>query len=348
MGRLGSSTTRTLQSRLIRTWDYWYNSGGWDDYPPQVYARTHDLYGHVTPVVNSAHAIRTAKILRMAARALGEPITEYDSDVVELSQALQNHAWDEEAGYFSYVLHDDAGVPCGFLRHSSGANFNRGMDGASPLVADCCTPAQTSRLIEQLMTPGRMWSPIGLSTVDQRAPYYRDDGYWNGAVWMAHQWFFWKALLDQGAADEAYRIAETALTIWQQEVDRTHNCFEHFVISSGRGAGWHHFSALSAPVLNWYSAYHRPGHFSTGYNVWIEGLLIASDHTKLAAALSLHGTPNQTPVVLATLAADQSYSATWNGEQVPCKTRVAGTVEITLPSGNGSGQLVVQANSLPV
>ncbi len=37
-GRLGSSTTRTLQSGLLRTWDYWYNSGGWDDYPPQVYA----------------------------------------------------------------------------------------------------------------------------------------------------------------------------------------------------------------------------------------------------------------------------------------------------------------------
>ncbi|MCC6454019.1 MAG: hypothetical protein IT328_03675 [Caldilineaceae bacterium] len=348
MGRLGSSTTRTLQSGLIRTWDYWYNSGGWDDYPPQVYARTHDLYAFMTPVVNSAHAIRTAKILRMAASALGEAISEYDTDIVELSQALQDYAWDEEAGYFSYVLHDDEGVPRGFLRHSSGVNFNMGMDGASPLVADCCTPAQTSRLIEQLMTPGRMGSPIGLSTVDQRAPYYRNDGYWNGAVWMAHQWFFWKALLDQGAADAAYHIAETALTIWQQEVDRTYNCFEHFVIDSGRGAGWHHFGALSAPVVNWYSAYHRPGHFTTGHNVWIESLSIAPDHSKLAAALLLYGNPGQTPVVLATLAADRSYSATWNGTQVPCKTRVAGTVEITLPSGNGSGQLVVQANSLPV
>ncbi|MGH9345159.1 MAG: twin-arginine translocation signal domain-containing protein, partial [Terriglobia bacterium] len=35
-GRLGSSTTRRHQDHLIVTWDYFYNSGGWDDYPPQV------------------------------------------------------------------------------------------------------------------------------------------------------------------------------------------------------------------------------------------------------------------------------------------------------------------------
>lgn len=137
VGRLGSSTTRVmpsgrpLQSRLLRTWDYWYNSGGWDDYPPQVYARDHDLYASVTPVVNSAHAIRTAKILRMAALALDEETSEYELDIAELSQSLQQHAWDEEVGYFSYLLHDTNGAPSGFLRHSSGVNFNMGMDGAS-------------------------------------------------------------------------------------------------------------------------------------------------------------------------------------------------------------------------
>jgi hypothetical protein len=35
-GRFGSSSTRTLKSTLLKTWDYWYNSGGWDDYPAQV------------------------------------------------------------------------------------------------------------------------------------------------------------------------------------------------------------------------------------------------------------------------------------------------------------------------
>ncbi len=32
-GRLGSSTTRTMRTSLLKGWDYFYNSGGWDDYP---------------------------------------------------------------------------------------------------------------------------------------------------------------------------------------------------------------------------------------------------------------------------------------------------------------------------
>ena len=201
-GRYGSSTTRTLKSGLIRTWDYFYNSGGWDDYPPQVHVHREGLESSVTPASNTAHAIRTAKILRLAATALGETadFAEYDADITQLSEALQRFSWDEGAGYFSYVRHDEEGQPAGVLRHESGINYNMGLDGAYPLVAGVCTAAQRERLIGHLMTEGRMWSRIGLSTVDQTAPYFRIDGYWNGAVWMPHQWFFWRALLDAGQA----------------------------------------------------------------------------------------------------------------------------------------------------
>ena len=34
------------------------------------------------------------------------------------------------------------GSPPGILRHESGANFNMGLDGASPLFAGICTPEQ--------------------------------------------------------------------------------------------------------------------------------------------------------------------------------------------------------------
>ena len=33
-GQEGGSTTANLHSGLLRPWDYFYNSGGWDDYPP--------------------------------------------------------------------------------------------------------------------------------------------------------------------------------------------------------------------------------------------------------------------------------------------------------------------------
>jgi hypothetical protein len=345
VGRYGSSTTR-MPSNLIRTWDYFYNSGGWDDYPPQRYVHEQGLEATVAPVVNTAQAIRTAKILRAAARALGTPesahdVAEYDEDIAQLSEALQTYAWDEESGAFGYVRHDEAGEPTGILRHPSGVNFNLGLGGASPLVAGICTPDQEARLMDALMSEAHMWSRCGLSTVDRSAPYYRDDGYWNGAVWMPHQWYMWKALLDLGRADEAYRIAKTGLEVWKREVERSYNCFEHFIVQTGRGAGWHHFGGLSSPVLSWYGAYHRPGRLTTGLDAWVVSRRVGQDGRELSAELALFGQPRHTPVVIAALDPDASYAATWNGEPVPHHARVPGVVEIQLPAGDAEGQLDV-------
>ncbi|MEI8192038.1 MAG: hypothetical protein WCI75_20185, partial [candidate division NC10 bacterium] len=136
-GRLGSSTTGRMKSGLLKTWDYFYNSAGWDDYPPQVAVHRGGLEATVTPVINTSHAIRSGRILQMAARALGLPddITDYETDIAAWTDALNRCSWDAEAGYFSYVTHDDAGRPVGILRHESGANYDMGLDGASPLFA---------------------------------------------------------------------------------------------------------------------------------------------------------------------------------------------------------------------
>ncbi|MBN2001825.1 MAG: hypothetical protein JXA21_00600 [Anaerolineae bacterium] len=339
-GRLGSSTTRSFKSNLLRTWDYFYNSGGWDDYPPQVYIHQNRLASAVTPVITTAQVIRTAKIMRMAALALGEDPAEYDADIEAMSNDLQTYAWDEEAGVFSYVLHDAEGNPQNILRHESGVNFNLGLDGVSPLTAGVCTPEQEARLLAILMSPERMWCRFGISTVDQTAPYYRDDGYWNGAVWMAHQWFVWKTLLDLGRADDAYRIAKTALNLWEAEVGDSYNCFEHFLVQSGRGAGWHHFGGLSAPVLCWYGAYHRPGRITVGLDMWIEALDITPDHKALSARLRHFGAAHHAPLVIITLKPGD-YNTTWNGNPVPVTARYAGTFEIQLPAGAEVGILKV-------
>jgi hypothetical protein len=342
-GRWGSSTTRNLKSGLIRTWDYFYNSGGWDDYPPQVHVHREGLTATVAPVISTAQVIRTAKILRIVALALGEPTVEYDQDIEQLSGALQAHAWDEAAGYFGYVCHDEEGNPTHILRDADGPNYNMGMDGASPLVAGICTPAQEARLVAALMSPERLWTPYGLSTVDRSAPYYRDDGYWNGAVWMAHQWFFWKALLDLGRADEAHQIAQTALEVWETEVARSNNCFEHFIVQTGRGAGWHHFGGLSAPVLCWFGAYHRPGRLTPGLDIWIESLDVPPEKTGLRARLQHHGPAHHDPVVIATLVPG-SYRATLDGVPMPAQARYPGTLELHLGQGFNAGELAICAD----
>jgi hypothetical protein len=239
---------------------------------------------------------------------------------------------------FSYVVHDAFGQPTGFLRHTSGENFNLGLDGISPLFAGICTPQQEQHIIARMTSPTHMWSTIGLVSVDQSAPYYLASGYWNGTVWFPYQWFLWKALLDLGYGDLAFQIAHTALELWKKEVEETYHCFEHFIVASGRGSGWHQFGGLSAPVLNWFNAYYQPGTLTCGYDTWIESQTFSPDNTSLRAHLS-HPADGRTWVAIAVLNADHTYSVDWNGQQIEPDLRFPGVLEIPLA---GSGILQIQ------
>ncbi|MFZ6030934.1 MAG: MGH1-like glycoside hydrolase domain-containing protein [Chloroflexota bacterium] len=345
-GRLGSSTTRQMKSGLLKTWDYFYNSGGWDDYPPQVYVHRHALEATTTPVISTSYGIRTAKILQMAARALGLPddVAEFQTDIDTWCSALNRYAWDAEAGYFGYVCHTADGEPRQILRHESGQNFNMGTDGASPLFAGVCTPEQERSILDRLASPERMWTPIGLCTVDKTAAYYRVDGYWNGAVWFPHQWFCWRALLDLNARDFAARIAHTALETWKAEVDASYHCFEHFIVQSGRGAGWHQFGGLCTPVLLWYGAYHRPGRLTVGYDTWVAAQQFGDHHRRLDAVLEYHGAPGHPFAVIAAMNPDRAaYQVTWEGQPVDFYERYPGILEITLDGNRPRGRLVVSS-----
>jgi hypothetical protein len=343
-GRLGSSTTRTLKSNLLRTWDYFYNSGGWDDYPPQEYIHTQGMEPIVTPVVNTAHAIRTAKILKLAAIQLGlkNDVNAYDKDIKMFSKALQKYSWDEESGYFSYVLHDDKGKPSKILKYQDEINYDMGLDGAYPLVAGICTPGQKTRLLGFLKSDKHIWSQVGLSAVDQSAPYFQKDGYWNGTVWMAHQWFYWKTMLDLGEADFAFKIADTALETWKLEVEASYNCMEHFIIETGRGAGWHEFGGLSAPVLAWYSAYYRPGNFTTGLNLWQQNKVFNENNSELSVDLMWSDNDSPTCSVVACMNPANQYSVIWNGKKVDVKLLSRSTLSINLSFGKaGKGHLEI-------
>ena len=191
------------------------------------------------------------------------------------------------------------------------------------------------------MNDQRMWCRCGISTVDQSAPYFRNDGYWNGAVWMPHQWLFWRALLIWAGLTTLTASRGTALDVWKSEVESSYNCFEHFIVQSGRGAGWHHFGGLSSPVLNWYSSYYRPGRLTTGLQAWVQSLEIGAGQRSLTAQLVLSGRERHTPAAIAVLAPGAVLRATWNGQPTAVHERFPGTLEVTLPVGQGHGTLVV-------
>ena len=286
-GHAGSSTTANLKTGLLRPWDYFYNSGGWDDYPPQKVTHEQRLDAVCTPVVTTAHVTRCARILAHTAGLLGktEDQARLLADAQRFGEALSRYAWDEESGYFGYVVHDRQGEARDILRDSTGANHNMGLGGASPLFAGACDDHQASRLWQHLESSDHLWSSCGLSTVDQSASYYRRDGYWNGAVWLPYQWLFFKAALDAGRTDFALRLADTLLNLWQEECAASYHCFEHFMIESRRGAGWHQFSGLSSPIVQFYASCYRPGTLTTGHDTFVREAKWSADNACLEGKL---------------------------------------------------------------
>jgi hypothetical protein len=320
LGGAESSPTRKLKSGLIKTWDIFYNSGGWDDYCPQVFVHKQKLESSVAPTINTAHQIRFAKLLKMAAWQLGyqDDMAKYDSDISMYSKALQDHAWDELSGYYGYVKHGRDGRPTGILEYSHGVNFNMGLDGCSPLIAGICTPKQKEKIIEHLFTKGQLWADQGITAIDQSAPYYDKDGYWNGRVWMPHQWFFWKTMLDLNEPEKAIRIASTALDVWKRETDDTYNCWENFSIESGNGGGWHQFGALSSPVLNWYSSLYKQGTVTHGFNIWPISQKFSANNDGFKGEFKLFADQNiRTATLLLCLNDKTNYEAKCNGKSIP-------------------------------
>lgn len=284
---------RIKENGLFNTWPIFYNSGGWDDYPTQVYVHQHHLEDIVCPMVNVSVTVLCAKMLKLMAEVMGEDTTEYDEDISFYSQAIEKYGWDEESGYYGYVQDDS-------VLKIDGINADMGMDGVYPYIAGISALQRAERIVDNIKNG--LMTPIGVSVVDVRAPYFRKDGYWNGSVWMPHQWILWKAFLDHGETELALQIADTALKVWKQEVDHTYNCYEHFMLANGRGAGFHQFSGLSTPVLMWYNAMYRPYTVTGGFQTLIRERKTGKD----AISFSIRA-DGERPTVLVCLEEGKQY-----------------------------------------
>ncbi len=345
VGRNPHSTT-LMPSGLIRTWDYFYSSGGWDDYPPQheLRSNTH-LYPSVAPMVSSAYYLRAAKILRMQAERLGKKsdVAQYTKEINALKKAIQNYGWDEESGYFGYVMHNNEGVPTGIYRADDGSNYNQGLDGVSPLVAGICTPEQTSQLVDKIFSPKHLWTSVGISTVDQSASYYDHAGYWNGSVWIPHQMMLWKTMLDNNLTEEAHKIAFTALEAWSKECGESYNSPEHFIISSGRGAGWHNFSGLSSPVVCWYHSYFCQGTLTTGFDVVVERGEFSNEQSHYTATLRFEkDAVGKSVATVVCLNPAHTYKATLNGKALKTESPYPGLLYVSMEATRKPATLVVE------
>lgn len=328
-GKAEGSTTNPFQSGLLTTYDYFYNSSGMDDLPPQVAMHKNGLEPFAAPCISTSHVIRCAKILAYAAHFFGmqADVSEYEEDITFFTGALQ-HAWDAESGYFSYVIHDETGYPVSFLRTPEGENFNKGMDGVYPLIAGACTEEQENSLLAHIQNPAEMLTEVGISAVDRTASYYIGNGYWNGNVWFSHQWFLWKTMLDLGEGAFAWEMAQIALQAWKKEVDATYNTFEMLNIETGRGGWYHQFGGLSAPLNIWHSAYYLPGTVSTGLDTWVQSCEFTENES--AAGIAVKKCTEKSSLIIVAMNPAYDYTVHINGEEAAAVCRTAGALEILL------------------
>ena len=338
-GKIRGSTTAKFKSGLTTTYDYFYSSSGMDDYPAQVLMMDENVRDKAAPVISSSQLIRCAKILKMVALALGktDDSAEYDKDIKRVSEALNKYSWDEECGYYSYVLHDENYEPTEIFRAADGENINKGLDGIYPLIAGVCDENQKKIILAHLQNPEEMLSPYGISAVDMTAGYFKVNGYWNGHVWFPHQWFIWKTMLDMGESDFAYTIAKLALDIWKREVEYSYYTFEMVNVVTGRGGWFHNFGGLSAPINLWTAAYYKPGTFNTGFDVWVENKEFSDDNKAFEAEFKYYGNNEKFTVIVAMSDEKKDYTVNLNGKEISYTVRDESAIEITINTEKKAG-----------
>lgn len=327
-------TKNQFQSKMIKPKNDFFYSTNLNDYPPKTFIYQNNLQEITAPVIITAHVIRIAKIMRMAAFELNKNVDAefYKTDIQLFSEALQEHSWDSKSAYFGYVLHDSIGYPVDILQTVGEENFNKGINGCLPLIAGVCSKSQEEKIIEHLFSEGQLWTKQGLSMVDQTASYYSENGYCNGSVRIAPQWFFFKTMLDLNYPDKARQIAKTALNIWKQEVEATYNCFEFISIASGRGVGEHQFSGLTSPIIDWYNTFYQPGKFTTGFNIWIKNRTINTVFTQFQADLVIFdGKRGGATSVFLCMNENERYTVFWNGKNIGYYDVHNGLLQIEIP-----------------
>lgn len=337
-GRNHKSTCAKFNNGLLTTYDYWYSHCGMDDYPAQVEMMAKKAQKYTCPCLSTAQIIRAGKIMKMVAYSLNrlDDIKIYDKDIAYSTKALNELAWDEESGYFGYTLYDEQGNVTGIMRTDDGENWNKGMDGIYPIVAGAVKGERKERVLAHIKNPNEMWSQAGISAVDMSASYYFDDGYWNGNVWMSHQWFVWKTMLDNGEADFAFEIAKRALDMWKDETDFTYNTYECFGIATKRGGWFHNFGGLSAPICIWANAYFRPQTVTTGFDIWTD--YQHTTETSAEISFKYYG-ENEKYTIVVTLSDKADYKAYLNDKEIEFNERNKGSLEFTFDESIKSGIL---------
>lgn len=196
----------------------------------------------------TAVAVRLAKIMRLAAYVLDKKkdIAFFSKLIQKSEDALNKKCWNKKAGLYLWLTKEDGQLPM------------HGIDSCYPLLSNSVSQTQRTQILKKLSSTGDGFSTkYGMTTVAPKSDYFRY-GYWNGSVWMAAQWFIWKALINNGEMKLADSLADRVMRLWETNHDQSLCCWEEFSLIDGKGKGNSRFTGLSSPMLSFSHALRSP------------------------------------------------------------------------------------------
>ena len=133
--------------------------------------------------------------------------------------------------------------------------------------------------------------------------------------------------MDIGDIEFCDKISKTYLETWTSEVEKTYSLFENFMLINGRGSGFHNFSGLSSPMLDFYASYFTKGHISCGF----ETLILDKNDSEIT-----YSTVKDNAYIL--VCTDKT-EFTVNGKKVNAIPSFANAKYIPIKKGNGKIQM---------
>ena len=138
-------------------------------------------------------------------------------------------------------------------------------------------------------------------------------------------------MLDYNKLDRAHQIAEAVMNTFTFECDETYQCYENTRLSTGRASGWHNFSGLSSPVVNWFYSYYCKGTISTGMDAMIVSKKMATDHSSCEFTLEFDkDAVGRDMAVMVCLDETKQYSAAAKGKELQTSSPYPGLLCITV------------------
>jgi hypothetical protein len=274
----------------------------------------------------SAWVSLLARTMERMAEVLGlaEKVT-YHQEAEATAKAL-NTLWNPEKGLFLPKMEGE----------SLTLEESNSLTNLLPLLCgrDTLSEVQIQALMRHLTNPETFWSPYGLRSLSRQSSTYQPRVPGRGAVTYGLNWLLWRSLLDLGEVETAEKLAENLLGAYLKAGERLGGYPEWLNGENGMPHGARDYSGDSCLLWLLYSAYHKPGTLSVGWETPLLSHYYDPKQDLLRVAFQVPPTGGK-GVILCVMARPNASYRLQGTKQGTIKTNAKGVLVLPIPKEAG-------------